>query len=252
MFRFERNVTLFSGTVVLGLMLSLGLMSLNSEVRAESPEEAVLPIDLTSYYQTSAAKFDSMQSYPWRDVPRGHQVLGNIPLEIGGMICLWGGANAKTGLVFPEQLEGIRVGRNFSTLYLYHATFHRSEEAAPVVRLVLRYADGTSHERVLEYGTHVRDWYRYDDDPEDLGDPKSQQVWTGINSMWKAEPPRQLHFFITEIEIPHPDQEVASIDLYSAKGNSASCILAMTTGPEGMLKVDPLTLHSNPLYRKSE
>jgi hypothetical protein len=197
------------------------------------------PIDLTRYYQTPAASFDRIEKYPWRDVPRGLQKFGNVPLEIGGMICLWGESNAKGGLVFPEQLQGIQVSRKFDAFYLYHTSFAHSPEGAPVAQLVFRYGDGTAHTNEIQYGTHVRHWGWQRGEVAELNDPKSKMVWWGNNSTSRPDRPRLLRFFITEFPNPKPAVEVTTIDLFSSKQRTASCILAMTTGPAELLRVGP-------------
>ncbi len=63
----------------------------------------------------------------------------------------------------------------------------------------------------------------------------SQMVWRDKHPDNDAA---KLRFFITPVPNPRPALEVKSISLVSAKGNSAACILAMTTGPAGLLRVD--------------
>jgi hypothetical protein len=58
-------------------------------------------VDLTGYYQIPASVFERIRSHPWRVVPRGSQTLANVPLAIGGMLCLWGEENAKVGQAYP-------------------------------------------------------------------------------------------------------------------------------------------------------
>ena len=155
------------------------------------------------------------------------------------MICLWGEANAKNRAVFPEKVDDIPVSRKFDTLYVYHATFYSSRDGSPVYHLTLNYDNGTSSMTTICYGAHLRDWYQTPDEPvSELTDSKSKMVWRGANPDSQAGYPIKLRFFITPITNPRPTLEVKSISLASAKGNSAGCILAMTTGPADLLKVD--------------
>jgi hypothetical protein len=197
------------------------------------------PLDLAAYYHTPASVFEKIERYPWRDAARGPQTFGNVRLEIGGMICLWGAKNAEGGLVFPEYVEGIRVARKFEALYLYHAIFHNAPDETPVSHLVMNYENGTFFTTELRCGVHVRDWLQNPTAEESLIDTKSKLVWRGKSSMHPPESPRELRFFMTEIANPHPLDEVVTIDLVSAKERSASCILAITTGAAGLLKVGP-------------
>src|SRR5262249_22718217 len=123
------------------------------------------PLDLTEVYQTSAAQFVKATTFPWRAVPHGPKTLSNVPFAIDGRICLWGAQNAKRGLVFPEKSGDISVIRKFETLYVYHATFFSSPEGSPVYGVTLQYADGTSSTSTICYGTHVRDWYQFSEEP---------------------------------------------------------------------------------------
>jgi hypothetical protein len=89
------------------------------------------------------------------------------------------------------------------------------------------------------YGAHVRDWYQPPNEQvSELTDLKSKTVWRGDNPDSKPDYPIKLRFFVTSITNPRPALEVKAISLASAKGNSAGCILAMTTGPDNLLKVD--------------
>jgi hypothetical protein len=197
------------------------------------------PLDLTAWYQTPARAFDQIQKYPWRDVPKGSQTFHNVPVEIGGMICLWGSVNTDRGLVFPEKVEGIKAGRTFDSLYLYHATFHSAPEGTPFVTVVFHCDDGSTVENDICYGTNVRDWYQSAAGPEELTDPNSKLAWSGINTLSTTDPKGKLQFFITEIANPLPEAKVVTIDLVSLKERPASCILAITTGPAGLLNAEP-------------
>jgi hypothetical protein len=194
------------------------------------------PLDLTRFYRTPASQFDKGKTHPWGIVPRGSKTFGNVPLAVDGRICLWGEGNAKAGLVFPETVDDIPVNRTFDTLYVYHATFHSSREGSPVYHLTLKYADDTASMTTICYGAHVRDWYKSAREKvTELSDSKSKMVWSAGHPDNKDI---TIRFFISPITNPRPALEVKSINLASAKGSSAACILAMTTGPDDLFKVD--------------
>ncbi len=202
-----------------------------------APATTLQVLDLKEFYITTAPNFTNGR-FPWGAVPRGAKTFGNIPLAIDGMICLWGASNAKMGLVFPEQIDDIGVNRKFETLYVYHTAFFQSPEGSPVYRLTLHYADGSLRECTLCYGMHLVDWYEGSNERlSGLSDPKSQIVWRGDPPKNTAGKPKKLRFCLTSIPNPKPSLEVKSISLASAKGNSAGCILAMTTGPADLLVV---------------
>ncbi len=197
------------------------------------------PLDLTYYYHSSADGFDRDGGHPWRDVPRGKQTFGNVPLEIGGRMTLWGSINAGRGHNNPEYVTDVQIDRKFEALYLYHATFHSAPQGTPIARLTFHYVSGDPTTADICYGTHVRDWFVRTGEPEELSDPKSKRVWRGKNSMSKSNPPGELQFFITEIANPHPKDEVTTIDFASTKEQPNACIMAITTGPAGLLKIEP-------------
>jgi hypothetical protein len=224
-------------TLKIGLFgVWMGLAAHAAAPRGGAVGEAAQPLDLTRFYHTPASVFEKITAYPWRAVPRGSQTLGNVPLAIDGMICLWGEANAKGGQSFAEKVDDIPVSRKFDTLYVYHAAFYSSRDGVPVYHLTLHYEDGTSSMTTLCYGAHLRDWWQTAaEQVNELIDSKSKMVWRSANPDNAAV---KLRFFITPIPNPKPLQEVKSISLVSAKGNSAGCILAMTTGPADLLTVE--------------
>src|SRR5262249_7478968 len=89
----------------------------------EDNERKGQPLDLSGFYHTTTAKLDMSERYPWRIVPRGSRTFGNVPVEIGGAMFLWGESSAKQGQVFKEKVDDITVKRHIDTLYVYHATF---------------------------------------------------------------------------------------------------------------------------------
>lgn len=190
---------------------------------------AATPVDMTGSYTTPASYFDQITQFPaWKTVPRGLQVFGHVPLQIGGMICLWGSENAERGLVFLQQRLGIPIHQKFDTLYVYHGVFYPSADGTPVYELVFRYADDSSATNQIRYKDDLIDWYA----------PRTEPVEgpTGANSIlaWHGDvspeaPAQPVRFTLTAIKNQKPGIEVATVDLYSCKSKSAPCILAFST-----------------------
>lgn len=195
------------------------------------------PIDLTSKYGTPASYFAKITSFPaWKTVPIGFQVFDNVPLQIDGMMCLWGEANAtQLKIVFPEQILDIPVNQKFETLYVYHGTFFTSPSKTPVYQLVFNYEDGSSITNEILYGENILDWNanigRKTVQPTS---PDSKLAWVGGTFSTGAK--RPVCFCLTAIKNPQPTLEVTTIDLYSSKNRRAACILAMTPGRSGLMK----------------
>jgi hypothetical protein len=191
------------------------------------------PVDMTGYVQTSADRFADITSFPaWGFVPTGTQTFDNVPLEIDGMICLYGEGNASKGLTFPEELTGIAINKKFQTLYVYHASFFGSPPGTPVYDIVFRYDDGTSATNKILYGEDVLDWYGHVKPTA----ARSKVAWRGMADLGKKKQP--LQFCLTAVENPYPDTTVTAIDLFSCKSRTAACIHAFTTGKAGLMKVD--------------
>jgi hypothetical protein len=194
------------------------------------------PLAMSDHIQTPASYFKQITQFPaWQAVPIGFQTFRNVPLQIDGMICLYGEGNAKMGLKFPEAWPGIPLHQKFETLYVYHAAFFWSPAGTPVYDLVFRYEDGSSATNELLYGTDVLDWYA------DAGKPaagptagRSKLAWHGVAGPGAKNQP--LRFCLTAVENPFPDTTVATVDLYSCKNRSAACILALTPGRSGLMR----------------
>jgi hypothetical protein len=189
-----------------------------------------VPVDMTVNYTTPASYFPKITSFPaWKSVPVGFQVFDNVPLQIDGMICLWGSGNAKMGIVFPEQISGIVVNQKFETLYVYHGSFFKSPPGTPVCGLIFHYEDGSSATNELLYGNDILDWI---ESPTGKMNgptgPNSKLAWVG--GTFKPGTKRPLRFCLTAIQNPQPSLAVESIDLYSCKSATAACIMAMTPG----------------------
>ena len=198
---------------------------------------AAAPLDLATSYQTPASYFAKITSFPaWGTVPIGFQVFDDVPLQINGMMCLWGELNTKYKIIFPEQILGIKLNQKFETLYVYHTAFFESPDHMPVCEVVFRYTDGSSLTNELRYGDDTLDWEAGAKKPvPGPKGPNSKLAWVG-GSTKPTKKNSPLRFFLTAINNPMSSVEVESIDLYSSKNKSAACILAMTAGKAGLMK----------------
>lgn len=204
------------------------------------------PIDLTAYYtlrytlpasNLDTNSFSAMNTLPW-----GFQVFGNAPLQIGGMICLWGEKMAARKANFPEEVIGIEVKRKFEALYVCHTSYFPSPSKTPVCKVVFRYEDDSSVTNELLYGDDALDWLvkggkmgKGGEDAVATGptSPNSRLAWVG--GSFYPNKKRPLRVCLTAIENPRPKLEVSSVDLYSCKSSTTACIMAMTTGRSGLL-----------------
>lgn len=192
------------------------------------------PLDLSAHYAHPAFDDGSTSGY-WADVPWRFQVFRGVPLQIDGLMYLWGQGNAQRGADFPEEILGIPVNQKFETLYVYHCAFFSSLNNAPVYNLVFRYDDGSSATNQILYGRDILDFNSKGNQtgPRPSGS-NSKLAWVGASFTGDGTHP--LRFILTALDNPQPNSTVTSIDLYSCKGRSAACVLAMTAGKSGLMK----------------
>jgi hypothetical protein len=232
--------------------LILGRHSLQNRLTLMSGRRTITrrlaqPIDfkgvIAQHYGTPASYFDKITAFPaWKTVPRGFQVFDQVPLQIDGMICLWGESNAKKlHIVFPEEVPGIPVNQKFQTLYVYHGAFFTAPSGTPVCDLVFHYEDGSAVTNQLLYGEDILDWTAKNDRKPDGSTgiagptgPHSKLAWVGGSFSPQKKAP--VRFCLTAIANLQPDLAVTSIDLVSDKSNVAACILAMTAGRAGLMQ----------------
>lgn len=238
-----KKVTL-SGTVVLLALVAVMLFVYRHEIAHHMvlaggeraiAKQIVTPVDMTAKYMVPAYQFDSLNTFGWHSVPIGFQVYAQVPFNVDGFICLWGGTSAKGGLILPEYDTDIAVSQKFQTLYVYHAVFFASPANTPVYDLVFNYADGSSATNEVLYGADVLDWnVKRSRTSKGPTGARSRLGWQGGTFARGRKYP--LRFTVTAIDNPLPDTEVTTIDLISCKSDSAPCILAMTAGKSGLMK----------------
>jgi hypothetical protein len=193
------------------------------------------PVDLTAVYDHDSS-FDSPGC--WQAVPRGQQTLGNIPFQIGGLIQLWGEGPAAIGRNYRERVDGIPATGKFQALYVLHGTSFTADRGTPIADVVFRYADGSSATNAIRYWTDSRDWWEPRAEHEPLPTNSASQV------VWRGDHPdlpdwvKSLRLFGTGIPNPKPETEVSGVDLISTKSRVTWVVVAVTTGPSGLMKSD--------------
>lgn len=183
------------------------------------------PVDLTGHTMGTV----------WDFVPDGFQTFLNVPLQIDGMILLWGQGGEANGMDLPEEVTGIPVGRKFATLYVYEGSFYGSASGTPVYDIVFRYDDDSSETNSILYGKDLLDWYAKGGKKVIAPSaPRSKLAWQGEAE--RNGKNQKLCFCMTAVENPFPATTVTSIDLISCKHRTVAVILAITTGKAGLMK----------------
>jgi hypothetical protein len=212
---------------IVALLLGLG----DSRKRAQAKGERLIkghvavPIILTNSYNAPGLSM----------LPSGLQTFNNVPLQIGGMICLWGEGGASRGMVFPKAVLDVPVHETFQTLYLYHKASFGSPPGTPVCEVVFHYIDGASATNRLLYGDDVLDWFAPGGTRvKGPTGTNSKTAWIGQMTVQNGGI-QQLRTCMTAIENPDPKVRVSSIDFLSCKSRTCVYIMAMTTGKTGLM-----------------
>lgn len=188
---------------------------------------AVEAVDLSEFYGITANRFDTIKQFPWSGVPRGRKVIEGVPFQIGGAINLWGASNAARGLIYPEQIKAIPIGRQVQSLYLLHCAFFEDEAGQAVFEVVFNYEDDSAIRESLRFGEDSLDWFVKTGEGElQPSDARSKLAWRGFGKFGNRD--QEIRFCLTEISNPNPEKILKSIDLFSAKNKSATNLLAIS------------------------
>jgi len=230
------GLCLLAGLLLVGFAPQLRERWAQAEGHRTVADHRAAPVDLTAHYTTPVSYFERITAFPaFTTVPRGFQVFHHVPLQIGGMICLWGEGNAKElKIEFPKIIPDIPVHQKFETLYVYHGAFFPSREGTPVCAVVLHYADGSAATNQLCYGADMLDWVA-NPGAKVRGPvaPRSTLAWVG--GSFSRDRKQPLRLCLTALPNPHPELEVATLDLCSCQSRTAPCIMALTAGKSGLL-----------------
>ena len=156
-------------------------------------------------------------------LPPGLLQLGDDLFDVRGIIQLSGLELRKEGK-YPEQINGIRVGRICRQLHFLQAAGWQSADGTRVGAYVVHYADQQEQVIPIVYGEDVRDWNGSSDQSTEI--THGQLVWSAINNA-------RLHvrLFKTTWVNPMPEKEIVSIDYTSAMTSSAPFLIAITAEP---------------------
>jgi hypothetical protein len=205
---------------------------------AAAKEGDATPLDLTKHLHMKAENFAKIIRYPWPAVPTGAQTFAGVPVNIQGALMTFGQRNADNGQKYPETITGIACGQKFETLYLLHGVFYEADSGEPAFDVVLNYPGGEKQTDTILCGEDTRDWYIKNPSEKERGPTakRSTLAWTGSGKSGMRD--QDIRFCLTAIENKYPDRLVETIDLVSAKNQTAGCILAISVGKKGLLKLE--------------
>jgi hypothetical protein len=183
-------------------------------------------IDLTEYYNAALRQswHLSMDDNTLEVLPPGLLQLADGVFDVRGIIQLSGLELRKRKGRYPEQINGIKVGKVCRQLHFLQAAGWHSEDGTRLGSYVVHYADGQEQIIPIVYGEDVRDWNSSSDRATEV--THGQVVWSAINNAGL-----HVRLFKTTWVNPMPEKEIVSLDYTSAMADSAPFLIAITAEP---------------------
>ncbi len=192
-----------------------------------SPNAGPNQVDLTDYYNALLDECwhqGGLENNTLKDIPCGLQQFGGITFDVRGIVQLSGQqATSALRVKFPQEVEGIAVGRAGARLHFLHACGWQSPRGTTIGEYRVHYRNGETREVPIVYGSAVQDWWLSEPVAEDSG---LNVIWRGENHATTDGP--AVGVYLTTWENPLPEQEIVSIDYHSTMANSAPFLLAIT------------------------
>jgi hypothetical protein len=195
-------------------------------IKARSPKAGPDLVDLSRYYTSSLDdNWFCHAGHDLRDVPRGIQVLGNVPFDIRGLVQLAASKSLDvTGVVFPEAMKGIAVNYRGSRLHFLQACFWNTDAGAKLGEYVIHYADGQTRSVPIIYGHNILDWWAK---PGGIHLSNAESVWQGSNPATRSMG-MITHLIKYTWKNPLPETEITTIDFVSDLIEAGPFLVAVT------------------------
>jgi RNA polymerase sigma factor (sigma-70 family) len=156
-------------------------------------------------------------------LPRGIRKLGETYFRIGEkMIHVQG----QTWTAPPQSVKGIEVRARGAVVHFLHAVQYGEDSSELIGAYVIHYADGTNERIPLVCGRNLNDWWSFDGSPRLA--PAAKVAWTGSNDSTDPTKGLVLHLFDLAWTNPHPEKEIATLDVLSAGKQPDPFLVALT------------------------
>lgn len=202
----------------LGSRIATTVTTLAPAVPTNVPPRIIRTIELTNFYNcalTNAINMGRLKVHPNNlgEFPAGEGEYGGMLFAVRGMIQL-GGA-------YPKQRHGITIGGRAHGLHILHGTAGLTDDGTEIARLVLHYADGAEQPLAINYGDHVRDWWKWKKTEDPNVGADSELAWTGSNRFAAAKNV-EIRVYCSTFANPFPDKLIESIDYIRTAGTSCT------------------------------
>ena len=142
------------------------------------------------------------------------------------------GSNIRRGLEWrdflrlrrPEQVAGIKIHQRAARLHLLHTEQSAGTvEGQEIASLTIHYANGQREQLPIEHAVNVAsEWYGPSTETK-----QGEVAWTGTTALASANQ-GTLRLYKHTWSNPHPEWEIAQVDLASARTKASYVLVAMT------------------------
>jgi hypothetical protein len=151
-----------------------------------------------------------------------------VRFDLRGLVALGGKAGDEHFPLVERQptplsFNGIPVNRRFARLHILQGTSKDVPDGTVIGAYILHYVDGRTADLPFAYGKDLRDWWGWQRDKEATG---AEPAWAGVKHDYPFKGPVRLYQMTRDN--PHPEIEVKSLDLVSAKTVCAPFLVAIT------------------------
>ncbi|HEU4752481.1 MAG TPA: hypothetical protein VFU47_05180 [Armatimonadota bacterium] len=147
------------------------------------------------------------------NLPQGEYRFEDSRWKIGEMMLHLKSENVPEA---PEKIDGLKVGARCDRLHFLHTCGYgeapQFADGTEIGAYTVEYADGSAERIPIVYGEDVRDWWDW---PDRTALKRAKVAWTGENPAATANQ-RKVRLFSVVWTNPHPEKEIATIEVNSA------------------------------------
>lgn len=178
----------------------------------EAERDRLAFIDLSRHANEPLGDGPGGQGNDLNRLARGIRNLDGLYFRVGDdMIHLAGTLAAQQ----PRKVEGIAIRSRGQTLHFLHAVQQVVAPGTEVGAYIIHYADGVTERIPIVYGRDVVNWWLWGRGFREV--PSAGRVaWTGLNDSAELNQGLRIRLFATTWTNPHPEKELATLDMISA------------------------------------
>ncbi len=161
-------------------------------------------------------------------MPRGIHKLGDTYFRIGDNMVQVRGTSKQN---MPMSVAGIKVGARGKRLHILHGNQQQIDSGTELGNYVIHYADGSREKIPIVYGKNLVNWWHF---PTQKNDPTEAKVgWKGSNDLVdRNNEGSEIRLYAVTWTNPHPDKEIATIDVVSSVSACDPYLIAVTVERE--------------------